>query len=76
MSEIVWTSESESFEPSDWEADTFEDLSEDVDRVYGMCTHCGAVEVRLILPISGYRDFSDIGESANYPTGYGCEVCS
>lgn len=44
-------------------------------KVYGQCTHCGAVEVELTNP-SGTRDLSDIGESAKYPVGYGCEVCS
>lgn len=42
--------------------------------VYGLCTACGAVEVKLVKA-TGTRDFSTIGESANYPTGYGCEVC-
>lgn len=42
--------------------------------VYGLCTHCGAVEVRLNRP-SGTRDLSHIGESSEYPVGYGCEVC-
>lgn len=41
----------------------------------GMCTACGAVEVVLDHP-TGARDLSGIGESARYPTGYGCEVCS
>jgi hypothetical protein len=43
--------------------------------VYGLCTHCGAVEVKLNHP-TGTRDLSSMGESATYPTGYGCEVCS
>ena len=43
-------------------------------RTYGMCTGCGAVEVAL-NNVTGTRDLSGIGESANYPTGYGCEVC-
>ena len=42
---------------------------------FGMCTHCGAIEVALI-EATGTRDFSSIGEAANYPTGYGCEACS
>ncbi len=42
---------------------------------YGMCTHCGAVEVELVH-VDGWRDLSDIGESKDYPVGYGCEVCS
>lgn len=41
----------------------------------GMCTACGSIEVELIRP-TGTRDLSDIGESAAYPVGYGCEVCS
>lgn len=43
---------------------------------YGLCTRCGAIEVKLINGVSGYRDFSDIGEHPKYPTGEGCEVCS
>jgi hypothetical protein len=43
--------------------------------VYGMCTACGSVEVALV-EATGTRDFSGIGESPEYPTGYGCEVCS
>ena len=42
---------------------------------YGLCTGCGAVEVALVKA-TGMRDLSGIGESATYPTGYGCEVCS
>lgn len=44
--------------------------------VYGMCTHCGAVEVQLLNGVTGHRDLSDIGESDRYPVGYGCEVCT
>ena len=43
--------------------------------VYGMCTGCGSVEVRLIRP-HGTRDLSYMGESPKYPVGYGCEVCA
>jgi hypothetical protein len=43
--------------------------------VYGMCTACGAIEVALNAA-TGTRDFSSIGESAEYPTGHGCEVCA
>lgn len=43
--------------------------------VSGMCTHCGAIEVTLVKA-TGVRDFSAIGESSQYPTGYGCELCS
>lgn len=42
---------------------------------YGMCTACGSVEVALNA-VAGSRDLSSIGESPNYPVGYGCEVCS
>lgn len=41
----------------------------------GACTACGGIEV-LLDSITGYRDLSHMGESAAYPTGYGCEVCS
>ena len=44
-------------------------------RAYGLCTNCGAIEVALNKR-TGTRDFSAIGESATYPTGYGCEVCA
>ena len=43
--------------------------------VYGMCTHCGSVEVALGV-VTGTRDLSYMGESSEYPIGYGCEVCS
>ena len=43
--------------------------------VYGMCRACRSIEVRLDGPVEP-RDFSQIGESAEYPTGYGCELCS
>lgn len=42
---------------------------------YGMCTACGAIEVAL-LAATGTRDYSAIGESVEYPTGHGCEMCS
>jgi hypothetical protein len=42
---------------------------------YGMCTACGSVEVEL-RRVTGTRDLSYMGESATYPVGYGCEVCS
>jgi hypothetical protein len=45
------------------------------DDVYGMCIHCGAVEVKLVKA-TGTRDLSGIGESAAYPVGFGCEVCA
>lgn len=41
----------------------------------GMCTACGSVEV-ILHEVTGMRDLSDIGESAEYPTGEGCEVCA
>lgn len=44
-------------------------------HVYGQCTHCGAIEVALVNA-TGTRDYSAIGESDKYPTGYGCELCS
>lgn len=43
--------------------------------VYGTCTACGAVEVALVR-VTGVRDLSGIGESAEYPVGAGCEVCA
>jgi len=30
----------------------------------------------FLVNATGVRDLSAIGESANYPTGYGCELCS
>lgn len=42
--------------------------------VAGKCTACGSVEV-LLDAVAGTTDLSSIGESATYPTGYGCEVC-
>lgn len=48
---------------------------DDAPIVYGMCLHCGSVEVALNR-ITGTRDLSDIGESDTYPTGCGCELCS
>ena len=45
------------------------------ERVYGMCTACGSVEVALNRA-TGTRDLSAIGEHEAYPTGHGCEVCS
>lgn len=50
-------------------------MNESTEQVYGMCTHCGAVEVLLMQPY-GFRDLSSIGESPDYPVGYGCEVCA
>lgn len=41
----------------------------------GYCTACGSIEVILRNP-TGVRDLTDIGESSEYPTGYGCEACS
>lgn len=43
--------------------------------VYGKCRACGACEVEIYGPY-GSTDLSSIGESATYPTGYGCEACS
>lgn len=42
--------------------------------VAGKCTACGSVEV-LLDAVTGTTDLSSIGESATYPTGYGCQVC-
>lgn len=53
----------------------FEDAQEAAEPVYGMCLACRSIEVRLIEVI-GARDFSNIGESDEYPVGDGCEVCS
>jgi len=47
---------------------------EEPTRVIGMCTACGAIETYLNRA-TGTRDFSSIGESSAYPTGYGCELC-
>jgi hypothetical protein len=44
-------------------------------EVYGMCTACGSVETALV-EATGTRDLSSIGESADYPTGYGCGLCA
>jgi hypothetical protein len=44
-------------------------------EVAGLCLDCRSIEVVLVT-VYGTRDFSDIGESAEYPVGYGCEVCS
>lgn len=44
-------------------------------QTYGMCTGCGSVEVALVKA-TGTRDLSGIGESSEYPTGHGCEVCA
>lgn len=41
---------------------------------YGQCLSCGAIEARLNKVI-GFKDFSNIGESAEYPIGNGCEFC-
>lgn len=47
----------------------------DAGPTYGLCSACNSIEVAL-LEVTGIRDFSDIGESARYPVGYGCELCS
>lgn len=39
--------------------------------VYGICTHCRAVEVEL-NHATGVRTV----EGTEYPVGYGCEVCA
>lgn len=43
--------------------------------LWGRCTACGAIEVEL-KSFTGTVDYSAIGESAQYPIGYGCELCS
>lgn len=50
-------------------------VAEQGEPVYGMCTACGAVEVALNR-VTGTRNLAAVGESAAYPTGYGCEVCA
>jgi hypothetical protein len=42
--------------------------------IYGQCTNCGCVEVKLFRK-DGVQDLSSIGESPEYPFGAGCEVC-
>lgn len=44
-------------------------------NVFGMCTAYGSVEVALV-EVSGIKDLADLGESSEYPTGHGCEVCA
>jgi hypothetical protein len=46
------------------------------ETTYGMCTHCGSVEVELVNGVSGYRNLSGMGEAERYPVGYGCEACA
>jgi hypothetical protein len=48
---------------------------EEAPITYGWCTACHSGEVAL-NKVTGTRDLSHLGESPNYPTGYGCEVCS
>lgn len=40
----------------------------------GQCLSCGAIET-ILNKVTGYKDFSGIGESERYPVGYGCELC-
>lgn len=49
-------------------------MTEQSQPTWGLCTRCGGLEVAL-TKATGIRDFSRIGESAEYPTGYGCELC-
>ena len=49
-------------------------MTEEMLNDVGLCTACGAIEVHL-NKVTGTRDFSSIGESDRYPTGYGCELC-
>lgn len=46
-----------------------------LEQTAGFCTACGSIEV-VLVEVTGTRDFSPIGEAADYPTGYGCEVCA
>lgn len=46
-----------------------------VRHTHGKCLGCGSVEVMLDR-VTGTTDLSSIGESATYPVGYGCVVCS
>lgn len=46
-----------------------------IEPTYGFCTACASVEVALV-EVTGTRNFSSIGESDRYPTGYGCEMCA
>jgi len=55
-----------------YEATPYSDDNDE--EVYGLCLACGSVEVRL-LKATGVRDMSAIGESSEYPCGYGCAVC-
>lgn len=48
---------------------------EEPTRTYGLCQACGSVEVELNKTV-GTVDLSYMGENPDYPTGYGCEVCS
>lgn len=47
----------------------------ETEPVVGQCTGCGSIEV-VLDRVSGHTDLSAIGESAQYPFGYGCELCS
>lgn len=47
----------------------------DETKTYGLCLACRSVEVALV-DVIGTRDLSHMGESPEYPIGYGCEVCS
>lgn len=42
--------------------------------IYGKCTACGAIETKLNQKTHTI-DYSNIGESAEYPAGFGCELC-
>ncbi len=44
------------------------------ESVYGKCLSCGAIEAKLNKQTTTL-DYSSIGESSQYPAGYGCEFC-
>jgi hypothetical protein len=46
-----------------------------LEATHGLCTACGSYEVELVRA-TGVLDLSYMGEASDYPTGYGCEVCS
>lgn len=44
-------------------------------RYVGFCTSCDSYEVALDT-VTGTCDLSSMGESTEYPVGYGCELCA
>ena len=69
------TREDRAEDARDWARELMYGTDEHPSDRYGMCTHCGAVEV-LLNSVTGHRDLSHMGESSRYPTGHGCEVCA